>query len=82
MGNITICSVVKVLIVLLLLAALVVYGAVANYRLKQLSCATNSGPVDTFIHQILNRYSFGLYGFIAGQPHKDDKFVVAASSSS
>ena len=43
MGNITICSVVKVLIVLLLLVALVVYGAVANYRLKQLSCATNSG---------------------------------------
>lgn len=73
----SLCFVLRVLIILALMAVLVTYGIIANYRLKQLSCANNSGPLDTFVYQTLNRWTFGLYGFIAGRPYKDAKFIPA-----
>ena len=70
------CRIVQALIFLILIVAICTYSIVADYRLKQMACYNNTSPTDTFLNQILHKYTFGLYGFLAGKKYQNAKFQV------
>ena len=74
-------DVLTLLIVLLVCAAIFAYSIIANYRLKQLSCATNASPLYTFINQLAHTWTFGLYGFLFGNEHKNKRFTTVDAAN-
>lgn len=59
--------------VMLLIA--IIYGLVANYRLKQLNCSRNTTALGVFRNDLFQGLTYGLHGFLFGEKHRNDRYI-------